>query len=155
LAVPGRTMRIIAPKDGIEQTIEGAAGVLKTLNIIDEASIVCGLRHVGPNAQAPKPSREASPHHHLVYALQGWATVSNGEYYEKLQQGMFALFTDGERPHYRTGDQDFLALEFAWAPGGKGPKPMATVPSTLVAQSPPMAPVAPPLVRKAGVYEEV
>lgn len=140
-------MRIFGPRETVEHFVEGVQGALRTLNVVDSEDLICGLRSLEPHSKAPKLNEAPSAHHHLVYAIRGTGTVSNGEYYEKVNPGSFALFEHGERPYYQTGDAELVVLEVAWKPATRRIAPV------------PVPSAAPAALRSAAatpaVYDEI
>src|SRR5688500_10916922 len=105
---------------------------------------------VPPNTKAPKPGQRCTDTTFL-FVLQGSATLSNGEFYQKITPGQMVVLEKGEERVLQTEKEKFLCLEARI--GAPPPTDPATVQNVL------FEPVPPPVVeapkKTVGVYEEI
>lgn len=108
-------MRIFTSYDKMAEDVDGSEGAMKALDFVGEEDLKCGLRTIQANA-SPKVVANQGRLRRLIFVLKGSATITNGEYYEKITPGTFVLFEADEKPYYQTGDDELQVLEVAWAP---------------------------------------
>lgn len=108
-------MRIFTSYDKMAEDVDGSEGAMQALDFVSEEDLQCGLRTIRPDSN-PKVVPNEGTLRRLVFVLKGSATITNGEYYEKITPGTFVLFEPGEKPFYKTAEDELQVLEVAWAP---------------------------------------
>lgn len=145
-------MQIIDANTLVGTSVEGVRGSLTSMPAFQEDHFGSQLIVVPPNAKAPKPGNRLSSRAFLL-VLQGSATLSNGEFYQKITPGHMVLMEAGEERVFQTEREKFVCVEVRL---GQAPPPEPESPKSIFE-----APVAftkpePEPVKKAvGAYEEI
>lgn len=144
-------MHILDANTLVGTSVEGVRGSLTQMPAIDEPTLGTQILVIPANTKAPKPGQRLSSRH-LLFVLQGSATLSNGEFYQKVTAGKLVVLEPGEERVFQTEREKCVLLEVRL---GEAAKPAAeTVPNVGFVPAPPAeAPQAP---RKSqAVYEEI
>lgn len=130
-------MRILNHDNLETRVVEGVKGSMQSLDVVGDESFGVGIRVIPAHSKVPKPG---IPHHRgrrVLFVLRGTGTLTNGEYYEKLSAGQFAVLDDGEVPSFMTQDDELVVLEVRQDASGKiVPPTMATAVPILDARPP-------------------
>src|SRR5688572_16592241 len=103
-------MQILDANTLVGHTVEGVRGSLTVMPAFKEDNFGAQLVVVPPNTKAPKPGDRLSSRTFLL-VLQGSATLSNGEYYQKITPGCMVLLEAGEERMFQTEREKFVCLE--------------------------------------------
>lgn len=145
-------MQIIDANTLVGTSVEGVRGSLTRMPAIDEPGFGTQVLVIPANTKAPKPGTPVSSRH-VLFVLQGSATLSNGEFYQKITPGKLIVIEPGEERVFQTEKEKCVCLEIRV--GEAAPPAPATVPSVA------FEPVQVPLVEEpkkrvaSGLYEEV
>jgi quercetin dioxygenase-like cupin family protein len=104
-------MRILDTAALEPRVIEGVKGTMMAMDVVGEEGLGVGVRVVPPHSKVPKAGAPYARGRRVLFVLRGSATVSNGEYYEKIAAGKFVVMDDGEAPSFATGDDELVVLE--------------------------------------------
>lgn len=144
-------MQIIDANTLVGTSVEGVKGSLTQMPALDEPNFGTQIVVIPANSKAPKPGTRLGTRH-ILFVLQGSATLSNGEFYQKITPGKLVILEAGEERVFQTEKEKCVCLEIRV--GTAAPLPPATVPS--VAFEPVQVPlVEAPKKRSHAVYEEV
>ncbi|HEX9815930.1 MAG TPA: hypothetical protein VGB18_03030 [Candidatus Thermoplasmatota archaeon] len=133
-------------------SVEGARGSLTLMPAFNEDQFGSQLIVVPPNTKAPKPGTRLSSRAFLL-VLQGSATLSNGEYYQRITPGNMVLMESGEERVFQTEKEKFVCVEVRL---GNAPGPVPESPKTIFdVQTTLAAPAPDPVKKSVGVYEEI
>lgn len=145
-------MQILDANTLVGTSVEGARGSLTLMPAFNEPNFGSQLIVVPPNTKAPKPGTRLSSRVFLL-VLQGSATLSNGEYYQKITPGQMVLMEADEERVFQTEKEKFVCVEVRL---GNAPGPVPESPKTIFDVQTTLAAPAPEPVRKSvGVYEEI
>ena len=143
-------MHILDVNSVVGSTVEGSKGSLTAMNAIDEPLFGTRVIIVPPLVKAPKQGVRLA-HRTMLFALQGSATLSNGEYYQKITPGRLVMLDAGEECCFQTEKEKFVCLEVRIGPSAP-PAPETAQTLAFVAVEPP-ASEAPK--RSQAVYDEI
>lgn len=141
-------MRVLEYGDLEQRVVEGIKGNLTALDVVGEPAFGVGIRVIPPHSKVPKPGLPHARGRRILFTLRGSGTLSNGEYYEKLVAGKFAVLDDGEFPGFMTQDDELVVLEI------RNDAAARAVPPTIAATLP-MTVDAPSAVRPTTSYDQV
>lgn len=144
-------MQILDANTLVGTSIEGVRGSLTQMPAIDEATLGAQILVIPANTKAPKPGQRLASRH-LLFVLQGSATLSNGEFYQKVTAGKLVILEPGEERVFQTEREKCVCLEIRVGEAAK--PPAETVPSVAFVPAPAAEPVQAPKKSQA-VYEEI
>lgn len=143
-------MQILDANTLVGTSVEGVKGSLTLMPAIDEAGLGAQIVVIPANTKAPKPGHRVASRH-LLFVLQGSATLSNGEFYQKVTSGKLVILEPGEERVFQTEREKCVCLEIRIGEAAK-PAP-ESVPS--VAFVPAAAPEVAAPKKSTAVYEEI
>jgi mannose-6-phosphate isomerase-like protein (cupin superfamily) len=145
-------MQIVDANSLVGTSVEGVRGSLTLMPAFQEGGFGSQLVVVPPNTKAPKPGQRLFSRTFLL-VLQGSATLSNGEFYQKITPGNMVLMEAGEERVFQTEREKFVCVEVRLGPAAP---PAPESPKTIFDVPPPAAVAAPEPVKKSvGIYEEI
>lgn len=142
-------MQILDANTLVGSSVEGLRGSLTVMPAFQDARFGAQLVVVPPNTKAPKPGQRLSGKT-LIFVLQGWATLSNSEFYQKIGPGKMVILDAGEERTFQTEKDKFVCLEVRL---GAAPPPEPERAVNLVFEPPPM-PAAEEPKKPSPVYDE-
>lgn len=144
-------MQILDANTLVGTSVEGVRGSLTQMPAIDEPNLGLQVLVIPANTKAPKPGQRIASRH-LLFVLQGSATLSNGEFYQKVTAGKLVVLEPGEERIFQTEKEKCVVLEVRV--GAPTPPPAETVPSVAFVPAP-AAESAPAPKRNQAIYEEI
>jgi mannose-6-phosphate isomerase-like protein (cupin superfamily) len=145
-------MQIIDANTLVGSSVEGVRGSLTQMSAIDDANFGTQILVIPAHTKAPKPGTRLGTKH-VLFVLQGTATLSNGEFYQKITPGKLVILDPGEERVFQTEKEKCVCLEIRV--GEALPPAPATVPS--VAFEPIQVPLIDetPKKKSQAIYEEI
>jgi hypothetical protein len=144
-------MQILDANTLVGTSVEGIRGSMTVMPAFQEDAFGSQLIVVPPNTKAPKPGSRLTSRMFLL-VLQGSATLSNGEYYQKITPGQMVLLETGEERIFQTEKEKFVAVEVRL---GTAPGPAPESPRTIFEAPMAATPAPAPAKKSVGVYEEI
>ncbi|MBI2078090.1 MAG: hypothetical protein HYT80_06940 [Euryarchaeota archaeon] len=143
-------MQIVDANALVGTTVEGTKGSITVMPAHDEPLFGTQVIVIPPNVKAPKQGTTVASKT-LLFVLQGSATLTNGEYYQKVTPGKLVILDAGEERVFQTEKEKCVCLEVRFGP----PPPPAPVSAPVVVElfTPPVAEA--PAKRSTSVYDEV
>lgn len=144
-------MQIIDANSLVGTTVEGAKGSLTVMAAHEEGLFGAQVVVVPPSVKAPKQGIRLAQKT-LLFVLQGSATLSNGEYYQRVTPGKLVILEAGEERVFQTEKDKCVCLEVRFGPA---PPPAPAAAPAVVELLTPVPVAETPMKRSASVYDEI